>query len=112
MTPSANGSTPSFSFSTIPNKRDQHTQKIYFNFWFEVTCVVLYTAIKDRPKKIKSKDFHQRGWAPSEIINPVWAKKRKGVAKQCTKHKLLAIIPNVSALLCIRKMFKIYVYLF
>ncbi len=61
----------SFSLITITNNSNQLFQKAYFIFGFEVVLEDLRIAIKDSPKKIKSKDFHQIGYVPSEIINPV-----------------------------------------
>lgn len=88
-----------FSFRTITNNSSQLIQKAYFILGFEVVLTDLLIAIKEKPKKIMSKDFHQVGCTSCNITEPVLAIKINGVIKQCTKHKLLAIIPKVSELL-------------
>jgi hypothetical protein len=60
-----------FSFITIMNNSSQLIQKAYFILGFEVVLTDLLIAIKENPKKIMSKDFHQTGWTSCNITEPV-----------------------------------------
>lgn len=52
------------------------------------------TAKNEIVKKRKSIVFHQTGVSSQHVVEQVLAMNKKGVAKQCNKHKLLASIPR------------------
>ena len=52
------------------------------------------TAKKEMVKKRTSIIFHQTGVSSQHVVEQVFAMNKKGVAKQCNKHKLLASIPR------------------
>tara|TARA_B100000767_G_C19659721_1_gene490433 strand:+ start:527 stop:823 length:297 start_codon:yes stop_codon:yes gene_type:complete len=56
------------------------------------------TAKKEIPKKRISIVFHQIGVSAQQVDEHVLAMNKKGVAKQCTKHNPLTIIPKWSDL--------------
>ncbi len=91
---------------------NQVYQKAYLIFGFVVVLMDRRIAIKESPKNIMSSDFHQKECPSSNRTDPVLARNKNGVVKQCTKHKLLAIIPNVSELLRTCKIFKTEAYKF
>jgi len=55
-------------------------------------------AMNETTMNIKSMNCHHIGASAQQLTEQAFAKNKNGVATQCIKHKVLAMIPTVSEL--------------
>jgi|GEM_PF-3398272 len=96
MNSSARCAISHFSFKMITAKSIQSDQKEYFTHRFDVLLVDQYTAEKEIARNTISKIPHHHGCVSSKIAALEYATNKNGVAKQCIKHKVLAVAPIMS----------------